>query len=418
VEVFPHGAIDVRALFAALAWSYDESAWLGLVGRGLRRYNDIHSHCGETVEPRIVPANYWHGPTSRPTWPFGWYEGANGTTRIWVDCWQWTGPELWGEDYSKTSWGQRLMGFHKRARSDFHDGTRVGFLEVSCLTWHFADMGDHATSLVIAPIRTVGYSPAALRHEELADRLAEAVARKLRETPPSSQSVALRAARQARIEAEARQTEETAQRTQALLRAQEDEHQRRIAAQQEAQQLAQERERQLLARRKLAIIYDSCYLMGRGDFLHNYFSRDAGTIINIVPTQVKSEIADIIEADDDRRASAARGRGRILDLMVESDRLKDCLQCYEIDLAPQPPVAREEKLDADSENDRKIVAYGLQLLRQNEGLTVIIASLDGGIGYTVYKLNRSTEPRLFRLANLQDTAAMDAIRQAIRKSVA
>jgi hypothetical protein len=196
IEVSPHGKLDVKAELETLITTCDEPRWFGLAGAGLRRYKQIHAGIGDVYESELVSQDYWRRPPDRGLYlnrpPLGWYEGARGKTRVWVDCWQWTSPDVWSPPYSKTGFLKRWMSFNEGGRIEYNDGTLLGWLEISCLTWSYLDVGDYATSLFIEPVTLAGRTPYDNKHELLAQRLAQAITEKLHATLPTKESRELR----------------------------------------------------------------------------------------------------------------------------------------------------------------------------------------------------------------------------------
>jgi hypothetical protein len=168
IEVFPHGELDVKAELARLMRACDESSWFGLVTSGLRRYKNIHAHVGDKIENELVSPDYWRAPSTSPKrQPRGWYPGAIGTTWVWVDCWQWS---------SRSS-----------EPIDFREASSLGWLEVSCLTWRYKDIGDYETRLVLEPERVANPIYGA-KHERLARLLGQQIKERLEAAQPTEES--------------------------------------------------------------------------------------------------------------------------------------------------------------------------------------------------------------------------------------
>jgi len=168
IEVFPHGELDVKAELERLMRGYDESSWFGLVTSGLRRYNNIHAGIGDKVEDELVSLDYWRLPsTLTKRYPPGWCPRSVGRTRVWVGCWQWS---------SRSS---EPIGFQ--------EGSSLGWLEVSCLTWNYTDKGNHGTSLVLQTER-VGNPSYDAKHARLATLLGQQIKDRLLAARPTEES--------------------------------------------------------------------------------------------------------------------------------------------------------------------------------------------------------------------------------------
>ena len=249
-------------------------------------------------------------------------------------------------------------------------------------------------------------SPCDKLHRRAAQELADAMRERLQACSPTPRAVAARQARMDDIERAMSERERLAR--------EDAEEGRRLERQQRMQELERREKKQAnRARRRACVIYDSSYLMDGRMFLHHRLL-NASTIHNIVPLQVMQEIGSMIEAGDARRSLAARGRGRILELKKEVDRRPHTLGYGETDLSALQPVPREGPLDADSDTDRRLIALAFDVLRSNEDSTVVIASSDGGIGYTVDRLRRRTGARLFRVSDARITGEIRPVEECLQ----
>jgi hypothetical protein len=164
-EVFPHGPCDVKGKFARLARAL-----------GLQPFNGEGSlNPGATVKDEILSINPWSEDLLRARYgagtikmPAGYDKKGYitaGRTEVWVEYW--CLPPL----------------------KKF-----TGFLDVSCLTWHYEQVEDCETSLVIG-VHGLAFSPMNEQYENVARQLAAQMAEFLKGAPPSAESGQKRATR-------------------------------------------------------------------------------------------------------------------------------------------------------------------------------------------------------------------------------
>jgi len=187
VQVFPHGACRVREIF------FDLIKTLNTSNGKLRSYRSLISigNWGEASYPELLNTNIWSLRYQTIPMPSGYYEEALGQTFVWVDYWTWHPTSFW------TSW---LESSDEPIKEN-----RQPFLEVSCLTWFYKEMGDYETSLVIELHKPMGqWIPELGRYvdppfleqlREAATQLAEQIRQFLKDIPPSETSIRHRQAR-------------------------------------------------------------------------------------------------------------------------------------------------------------------------------------------------------------------------------
>lgn len=393
VHVFPHGACAVREQ------CLDRLATLEVRGRfpswkraGLQPYRDQQQtgRAGEETEPRILDANPWSARPDGSSAPSGYYENARGRTHLWVDYWYWQETSFWDRLFRGDA--------ARQSPPDF-----TAFLEVSGLTWQYDDMGDYETSVVIELHEPHRYDsgpgrdldpPHLDRLREAAQALAAHLETVLRATPAPPEAEARRQARMAAIE--------QAQREQAeQLAHQQPEHQALRDARQRADQAHAEYRAQQCAARRVAVLYDTSYLMTDLPLLHRELTAlSQSQVTNVVGEEIKQELQNHIDHDDgDKRVLALRGWQRITDLAEE--RLPWVVGYQEVRMSDA--VASQKysaSLNPDSATDSLLIEYGLHLLQSQACVAVVLATADSGIrSYCATELWQKHRIPLFGIAD-------------------
>ncbi len=374
VHVFPHGACAVREqcldLLATLEIREPFPSWKQA---GPQPYRDHRQtgKAGEETEPRILNANPWSARSDSSLAPSGYYENAGGRTHLWVDYWYWQETSFWDKLFRS--------GGARRSPPDF-----TAFLEVSGLTWQYDDMGDYETSVVIEWHKPYRYDsglgcyldpPHLDRLREAAQTLAARLEAVLRATPAPAEAEARRQTRVAAIEQAQREQAEQIARQQAG-------HQELRDAQQRADRAHAEYRAQQRAARRVAVLYDTSYLMTDLPLLHRELTAlSQSQVTNVVSEEVKQELQNHIDRDDgDKRVLALRGRRRITDLAEE--RLPWVVGYQEVRMSDAvAPQTYSAPLNPDSATDSLLIEYGLSLLQSQACVAVVLATVDSGIRY-------------------------------------
>ncbi|HRD67493.1 MAG TPA: hypothetical protein PKY50_15220 [Candidatus Competibacter sp.] len=374
VHVFPHGACAVREqCLDLLATPEVRGRFPSWKRAGLQPYRDPQQtgRAGEETEPRILEANPWVARPDGSSAPSGYYENAGGRTHLWVDYWYWQETSFWDKLFRG--------GSARQSPPDF-----TAFLEVSGLTWQYDDMGDYETSVVIELHEPHRYDsgpgrdldpPHLDRLREAAQALAAHLEAVLRATPAPAEAEARRQARMAAIE--------QAQREQAeQLAHQQPEHQALRDARQRADRAHAEYRAQQRAARRVAVLYDTSYLMTDLPPLHRELTAlRQSQVTNVVSEEIKQELQNHIDHDDgDKRVLALHGRQRITDLAEE--RLPWVVGYQEVRMSDAAaPQKYSASLNPDSATDSLLIEYGLYLLQSQACAAVVLATADSGIRY-------------------------------------
>ncbi|CAN5484915.1 hypothetical protein BH11CYA1_BH11CYA1_20540 [soil metagenome] len=123
-HIVGHGFIEVPAVFrnAALA------AGMLRICNTVANFNPV-----DLTDTQISDWSRFSPPYSRTNTPAGFYPGAAGLTRVFKQYWQVTEPGRWWV------WGEKAK----------FDRTKSTYIEVSIVTWFFADIGDYETRIDI-----------------------------------------------------------------------------------------------------------------------------------------------------------------------------------------------------------------------------------------------------------------------------
>jgi len=161
----------------------------------------------------------------------------------------------------------------------------------------------------------------------------------------------------------------------------------------------------------LGVIYDTSYLMldkcldikllvgiaGCWKEKRNWYGRidressDATrliSVVQVVPKPVAEEIRGHFK-DEEKHKSARRARKRVASIVERGG--------LEIDVANVVPASSDAILGADSETDRRVIAYAIQMVR-TDWSAAVVATDDGGILYDMVKLRKDGIP-VFGFAN-------------------
>jgi hypothetical protein len=150
---------------------------------------------------------------------------------------------------------------------------------------------------------------------------------------------------------------------------------------------------------RVAIIYDTSYLMEGREFLHNVPPLQQCDVRNIIPPEVYTEIANHLRRGDPQKAAAATGRRRITELEeIETSRIQ-FIRLEKPLRETISPYSSNDPLGPDSVTDRLLVAYVQQLAHAREYDAVVLASNDDGIKRAVLEIRSSANLHLFVIKN-------------------
>ena len=148
---------------------------------------------------------------------------------------------------------------------------------------------------------------------------------------------------------------------------------------------------------KVAIVYDTSYLMGKQPLLHGLHPWRLCSIANIVATEVEEEINKLIIKDSKLNAGSARGL--ILDLKQENA-INPQFNYQNVQLSDfVQPKKYSILLDPDSATDSLLIEYGLYLLQQKAVVAVVVASRDSGIGNYLLTYRIQTQTPIFYVSD-------------------
>lgn len=412
LHVFPHGVRYVRETFLRFVHEFHPGKFSRFISPTLESYRVKYGggRPEEETEWELLNTKPWDRYPDRAPMPRGYYDDAVGSTHRWVEYYHWVESSPWGIL-------RRWMEGPEKAKGAPDDP----FLEVSCLTWNYPDMGDYETSLVIGLWRSsLWNSTIPLLHEHLlaaARTLVEQMSSYLTAHPPTQESVQKR---QNHVQAKRRAQQEHQERIQHEQTDRERERVNRMAAEARRQETVA-RAQEIASHgpgRRVAVLYDTSYLMDGGrELIRSFWPIHAYPVISIIAAEVIAELDGHLRRPGTSQAmGASKARSRIVHLMERRD-FGDEYREVQVGACVSPTVY-PNAIGPISVPDSLLIEYGKYLLDHERYRAVVLASLDGGIRDIVFRHHQMTHQPLFCISDPKDRYQIEPLSQFIDRTAA